>query len=270
MGIGALAFFILLALIGRLALPRARDLRIVFSEGIFHMAAPIGLMNLALLSVDAGKSAILSFTTTLWVVPFAVLVLGERPSVGKLIGLALGLVGIAVLFNPTAMDWNSTNSIIGHLLLMLAAMTWAFAILVARTQIWNLTPLQLVPWQLLLSTVILLILALIFERVGDIRWSLELGAILAFNGIVASGFCFWGALVVAKELPSIDASIGFLGVPVAGVIFSAAFLGEPLTVSLVSGLVLIVGGIAFVNLTEAKSAEKVPQSSSNAIDDDSP
>jgi len=253
MGIGALTFFAVLALIGKLAMPTLRDLRIVFSEGILHMAAPIGLMNLALLHVDAGRSAILSFTTSLWITPFAVLFLGERASAAKLTGLALGLVGVAVLFNPAAMDWGSEDVLIGNMLLMLAALTWAVAILIARTQAWNLTPLQLVPWQLLLSTVILLIPALIFEPLKETRWSLELGGILAFNGVVASGFCFWGALIVAKNLPSIDASIGFLGVPVAGVLFSAVFLDEPLTVSLVAGLVLIVAGIAFVNVAEARS-----------------
>ncbi len=256
MGIGSLTFFIVLAAMGKLKVLTLRDLRIVFSEGILHMAAPIGLMNVALLHVDAGKSAILSFTTTLWITPFASLVLHENPSAIKLIGLGLGAAGVAVLFNPAAMDWGSSDVVIGNLLLMLAALTWAVAILIARTHMWNLTPLQLVPWQLLLSTIILLIAAWLFEPGEVIRWSPELGGILLFNGVVASGFCFWGALIVAKNLPSIDASIGFLGVPVAGVLFSALLLGEPMTVSLVTGLVLIVGGIAFVNFAEARSAAR--------------
>ncbi|UES60089.1 EamA family transporter (plasmid) [Roseibium aggregatum] len=252
MGVGSLVFFFILSITNRLSVPRLVDLRIVFSEGILHMAAPIGLMNLALLHVEAGKSAILSFTTTLWIAPFATLVLGEKMSRGKAAGLALGLIGIAILFNPFALDWGSTDVLVGNLLLMLAAFTWAIAILIARTHSWSLTPLQLVPWQLMLSSVLLFIPATVLESTSDIQWSWGLGLNLLFNGAVASGFCFWAALTVSRDLPSIEASIGFLGVPVAGVLFSALLLGEAVTISLATGLIFIIGGIAVVNFAEAQ------------------
>lgn len=250
MAIGSAIFFVILAAMNRLEMPTRGDLRIVLSEGILHMAAPIGLMNLALLSVDAGRSSVLSFTTTLWITPFSVIFLGVRPTARKWLGFVLGMVGILILFSPTEVDWSSPGEVVGNVLLMLAALTWAVAILIARSQTWNLTPLQLVPWQLALSAVCLGIPAFVFESGEQITWAVSLAWILAFNGAIASGFCFWGALIVAKELPSIDASIGFLGVPVAGVIFSAIILGEPITLPLLMGLILIVIGISVVNITE--------------------
>lgn len=256
MGIGALVVFAILAASGRLALPTKTDLRIVLSEGLLHMAAPIGLMNLALLHVEAGRSAILSFTTPLWIAPVAVLLLGERLSPLKLLGLLIGLSGVGTLFSPFGFDWSSPDIVVGNALLMLAALTWATAILVARTQGVVRTPLQLTPWQLLLSAIALAIPAGIYESVEDVQWSYELCLVMAFNGPIASGFCFWAALVVSRELPSITASMGFLGVPVAGVLFSSAFLGEALTPALVAGLVFIVGGIALVNLGDAYAARR--------------
>jgi drug/metabolite transporter (DMT)-like permease len=218
------------------------------------MAAPLALMNIALLHVEAGRSAILSYTTPLWVVPAAVFCLGERLTIIKVAGLALGLMGLLILFDPRGFDWSSPDVVMGNGLLLLASLTWAIAILIARTHLWVSTPLELSPWQMTAAAVALAIPAALSENVGAINWSLPLLGVLAFNGPIASAFCFWGALVISRELPSITASMGFLGVPVAGVLFSAVALGEPLTATLMLALACILGGIALVNLGGVRRA----------------
>ena len=80
-------------------------------------------------------------------------------------------------------------------------------------------------------------------------------------------FALEAVVPVARELDETAAfpwenvklmsELGFLGVPVAGVIFSALWLGEPLTATLLAGLVLIVAGMALVNL---QSRGKLPSS----------
>ncbi|SEE92613.1 Uncharacterized membrane protein [Rhizobiales bacterium GAS191] len=252
--IGAGTLFMILLFNGRMAIPKRADAKILFSEAILHMAAPIALMNLALEHVAAGRSAILSYTTPLWLVPASLLILGERLSASKAAGLGLGLLGLIVLFNPLSFDWGSRETLIGNGLLMLAALTWAVAIVVARTNIWTTGPLQLSPWQMLIAAAVLAPAAMTFERFDSIHWSGELVAAMAFNGPIATGFCFWGALVVASELPVLTTSMGFLGVPVAGVIFSAIVLGEPLTSALVTGLFLIVAGIIMINSSDRRRA----------------
>lgn len=252
--IGAITLFIILLTIGRLTLPKRQDLKILFSEAILHMAAPIALMNLALEHVPAGRSAVLSFTTPLWIAPAGILFLGERLSAYKAVGLAVGLSGLVVLFNPLGFDWASRETLLGNGFLMLAALTWAIAIVVARTNEWTTTPLQLSPWQMLIATAVIAPAAFTFERFDDIHWSSELAAVMAFNGPVATAFCFLGALIVARDLPVLTTSMGFLGVPVAGVAFSAIALGERLTPTLIIGMTFIIGGIFLVNLGEREPA----------------
>lgn len=255
LALGSLCLFGVLFLSGGLRRPGPGDLRIILSESILHMAAPLALMNLALLHVGAGRSSVLSFTTPLWVVPLAIFCMGERLGPIQLFGVVVGLAGILVLFGPSALAWSDIDAVIGNGLLLVSALTWAVAILIARTQNWRSTPLQLAPWQMLLASLILAIPAIRYESFSAIRWGGELIAVLAFNGPVASAFCFWGALVVAKELPPVVTSMGFLGVPVAGVIFSAVTLHEPLTHALVSGLCLIVMGIYLVDRGARGAAE---------------
>lgn len=256
MFIGALVLFVIVQFLGRSKLPQAADRRVLLSEAVLHMAAPLALMNIALLHVEAGRSAVLSFTTPLWIVPIAVFYLRDRLTAAQCVGVLGGLTGIAVLFNPTDLNWSSSDIIIGNSLLLIAALTWAIAILVARRHRWQSTPLQLAPWQMLIASALLFAPAAIFEDLEDIIWSPELIAVLAFNGPVASGFCFWGALVIAKELPSVTVSMAFLGVPVAGVFFSTIALGESMTLTLLGGLTLIILGIALVNVNGAPFREK--------------
>jgi len=253
--IGAACLFTLLIIIGRFKFPEAGDVRIIVSEAVLHMAAPLALMNIALLHIEAGRSSILSFTTPLWVVPLSMLFLREQLSRLQALGVIVGLSGLLILFGPADMDWTSPNVVLGNMLLLIAALTWAIAILIARTQKWKSSPLQLAPWQMLAAAILMFIPALLFERPFELKWSPQLLAVLAFNGPIASAFCFWAALVAAKELPPVIISMGFLGVPVVGVFFSTITLAEPLTLTLIGGLMLILGGIALVNVGQRKSGK---------------
>lgn len=245
---GAATLFALLAALGRLRPPPRHDLPIVLSVGLLHMTLTTALMYFGLLYVEAGRAALLSYTTPLWVAPLAVPLLGERLGWRKVFGIAVGLSGLAVLFNPLGFDWSDRDTVIGNAILTVSAMVWASVILHIRKHRWQSTPLALAPWQMALSGVLLSAAALAFEDPGAIRWSGWLAANLAYNGIVASAFCFWAMITVMRALPAVSSSVGSLAIPVAGVLFSALALGEPLTATLLGGLALILAGIALVSL----------------------
>ncbi len=250
--IGAATLFAFLGLTGRFAWPTRRDLPIIASVGLLQIAAFLALVNIALLQVDAGRSAVLAYTTPLWVGPGALLLLGERPRPLKLLGLLLGIAGIAALFSPAAIDWSDRGQLIGNLLLMLAAAGWAVTILHVRGWQWRLTPLQLLPWQLLAAQPLLVLLAFVLEGSPRLDWSPTVLAILAYNGPIASGFCYWAVLAVTRALPAMTTSLSLLGVPAAGLVASTLALGEPLGAPLIGGCVLILGGVALVNLGDRK------------------
>src|SRR6059036_2375713 len=78
MGLGSACLFAYLAVIGRLALPTRHDLPVIASVGLCQMAIFQPLVNYGLQHVPAGRSSVLVYTTPLWVVPAAVLFLGEK------------------------------------------------------------------------------------------------------------------------------------------------------------------------------------------------
>jgi drug/metabolite transporter (DMT)-like permease len=230
----------------RLKVPAARDVPVVLSVGLLQLFAFMLCMYLALMVVPAGRSAILAYTTPIWVVPMATLWLGERLTWAKALALAIGLAGIGVLFNPAALDWGSAEVLIGNGLLLAAAAAWAITIVHVRGRRWQATPYQLLPWQMLLASLATVCVAFVFESDAVIHWTPRLLVILLYNGILASAFCSWAFNEVARSLPATTTSLGSLGVPVVGLSASAAWLGEPLALSTVLGLVLILSAVALL------------------------
>jgi len=199
---------------------------------------------MALTVVEAGRSAILAYTTPLWVTPIAIFFLGEKIGIAKSLGFTLGLVGIAVLFNPVDFDFSDTPLLIGNGYLIVQAMLLAIVIIHIRHHRMAMAPLQIMPWQMLIGGGILAIIALTLEGVPDIEFSPPLIAILAYNGAIASAFCFWAYQTVMRALPATSTALGSLGVPVAGMLFSALTLGETLSIGKIAGLALISSGVA--------------------------
>lgn len=252
--LGGISFAILAAAIGRLKPPPRHDLPIVFSLGLLQMGLFLLLITVAVQFVPAGRSALLAYTHPLWVAPGAVLLLGERLGPAKLGGLALGLLGLLALFSPLGFPWRDPQAVLGNLLLMLAALLWGIGLLHARRHRWVESPLALAPWQMLVAAPLVFVVALLLEGPAEIRWSPEVVAILLYNGPIATAFCYWASVTVTRALPALTTSIGFLGVPVMGVLLSILFLGESLTWSLVGGMVCILGGLALVNLADLRRA----------------
>lgn len=251
MVLGAASLIAVLAPLGRLRLPQREDWPVVLSVGMLQMAAFSALINLALLHVPAGRSAILAYTTPLWVAPGAALFLGEKLSRGRLAGLGLGMAGVLVLFNPVGLDWSDGKAVEGNLLLLASALVWAAAILHVRVHRWQSSPLDLAPWQMLVAIPPLAVLALAMEGAPDFPADTGFLLAAAYNGPLATAFAFWAAITVTRMLPAVTVSLAFLCVPVAGVLFSAVSLGESLTPTNLAGLALIAVGVAAATLFDA-------------------
>ncbi len=253
LALGALSLFALLAWRGELSLPTRQDMPVVLSVGLLQLAAFLVCINLGLEHVDASRSAILSYTTMIWVTPAAIWLLGERFSWLKIMGVLCGIAGVAVMFNPAGFDWGDDAALLGNIYLLAGAFAWAVSILHVRAHRWRQSALVLAPWQMLLGLLPTIVLALLWESDRAIEWTPTLFAVLAFNGPIATAFAVWAWISVNRGLPAIVSSMGSLGVPVAGAVFSIVMLGESITLENAGGLALISLGLALVSLEAARS-----------------
>jgi drug/metabolite transporter (DMT)-like permease len=253
--LGSISLFLVAAFRGRLTLPALADWPVVATVGLVQMAGFLALVNIALLHVPAGRSAVLCYTTPLWVAPGAALFLGETLSRRKLAGLALGLAGLLILFEPGSFDWSNRPLLLGNAFLLGAALLWALTILHIRGHRWHGSALDLAPWQQLTGALPLLAVAFLVEGGPDaIDWKWSTLLVLAYNGPIASGFAYWAAVAVTRRLPALTSSLAFLAVPVMGLTASAVALGEHPQPALLLGFLLILIGLVLVEYKPRKPA----------------
>jgi drug/metabolite transporter (DMT)-like permease len=181
--IGAVALIILALATRRLARPPRADLPVLVSITVLHMVGFTSLSSIGLGLVQAGRSAVLAYTTPLWVVPGAALFLGERLTRRRLLGVAIGLTGLVVLFNPAALDWRQPAIVLGNAAILAAALLWAGSILHIRGHRWRSTPFDLLPWEMLLATLMLLPLAWIVSGPPAFEWTPRLAALFGYAGL---------------------------------------------------------------------------------------
>jgi len=250
--LSATTAFILLACLGRLAWPHRADWPIVLSVGALQLSCFFAFSNLGMQSLPAGRSSVLAYTATLWVVPLSLMV-GERVGWRAVAGVLLGLAGIVVLIEPLRFDWNDRAIIWGHVWLLLAGFTWAIAIVHIRRHRWKLAPLDALPWQMSVATVLLWIFALIAEPAGHLELDRkELWMSLLYIGAFAGPIATWAAVSVGRALPPVVGSMGMLGVPLLSIASSVALLGETITMPLTIGTALVIAGIAIVILDRSR------------------
>ncbi len=243
-GFSCLTAFTVLGLLGRQRLPGRRDWPAMVSVGLLQLAAFFAFAHLAVAWVPAGRTAILSNVTTIFIVPLSVLVLGERIPPRRWIAAGLGVAGVAVLMSPWAMDWSVRTTLIGHLFLLGAAAAFALSMTVVRARPPRMTMLELLPWCFLVATATLLPLAFAMgEGVG--HWPPPALGAMAYIGFLAGPLGTWCVMQAAVSLPAMVASVGFLMTPAAGLIFSTLLLGEALGPDLLLGSAMILGGVAF-------------------------
>ena len=242
--IGAATLAAIALVSGRLARPPRADLPVLLSITALHIVGFSILSMIGLALVPAGRSVVLAYTTPLWVTPGAWLFLRERYTTRRMLGVSMGLVGLAVLFNPAALDWSNRAVVLGNLSILGAAFLWAGSILHIRGHRWRATPFDLIPWELALASAVLVPIAWLTAGAPDAEWSWRLVLLLLYAGIPGTALAYWAVAMAGRSLPAVTTSLGLLATPIVGIVASAAWLGERVTATLVIAIVLVLGGVA--------------------------
>ena len=239
--LATVAAAVLMAALGRLRVPAMRDVPAVLAVGLLQIGGFFALAHLALSMVPAGRTAILGNVTIFWLVPLSVWLLGEKVSRQRWWAAGVGLAGVGVMMGPWAIDWSAPGAVLGHLLLLGASLAWSAAIILMRMYPPKAPIVDLLPFVFLLGA--LLILPFAFWReplvlgggVGPGAWWAA-----AFIGLVAAPIGTWATVEAGRHLNAVVASVGFLMVPLVGVLLATTWLGEPLGWDIIIGGALVV------------------------------
>jgi len=201
-------------------------------------------------AMPAGRASIVAFTMPVWAALLGRFMLGEALTRAKLIGLGLGVAGLAVLVGPDLRSLRSAP--LGALFMLGAALSWAIGTVLVKRVAWTLPVTALAGWQLTLGSVPIVVGTLIMGDLPDpASISPAVWGALAYTLAIPMVFCYWAWFKVMSLFPAAIAAIGTLAVPVVGVFASAQVLGEPVGARELVALVLVCAALAVVMVLPA-------------------
>ncbi len=235
-------------LVARERLPRERRFYVHISVvGLFGIALPFVLITIAEASVDSALAAVLTAPVPLFVIPFAALLLPEEGlTLNKVIGVVVGLVGVAILVGSDPAQLGTNNSF-AEIILVGAAISYAIGGVYARRFVQGYRPMIPALFEVFTALVMVSVLAFIFEE--PLSASLNSNAIISvvWLGLVGSGLAFLGFFRLLERWGAARTSLVAYLLPVWGIVLGVIVLQEQIPPQLLLGTALIIGGIALVN-----------------------
>ena len=218
-----------------------RHARHYIMVGIFSSALPFLLWAYAALSLPAGLLSVLNATSPMWGAVCGAVILRERVSARRMVGLAIGIVGVALVTRPSgeaALDYAA----------LAAALTAAFSYGLIATYIrrWasNVPSRSMAAGSQLAAGILLIPLMPAWPPAGP-PTALVVASMLVL-GLVCGAVAYLLYFRLVADLGATGAlSVTYL-IPVFGVLWGALFLGEAVTLPMIAGGVLVLIGIVFV------------------------
>lgn len=175
--------------------------------------------------MPAGRASIIAFTMPVWAALLSSFVLGEKLTRYKIVGLAFGITGLAVLIGPDLVVLQVAP--FGALFMLIAAISWAIGTVLFKKYEWTSPVASLVGWQLFVGAVFITPGAMLLEPVPDLTQMSDTTIYaLAYLFALPMVYCQWAYFKVVRLFPASIAAIGTLAVPIVGVYSSAILLGE--------------------------------------------
>ena len=240
--IGLLMLWPLVRAAGGWRAMQTRRLGVHVGRNLVHFAAQYAWF-VALALIPLTQLVAIEFTMPIWTALLAVTLLGERLNAAKLVAVALGLVGVAMIVRPEGSGLNP-----GQLIALAAAVGFAVSVTLTKSLTRSDSALQIIFWMLVVQSVVGLLPAIAVWRTPDtVQWGWIL--VVAFAGTF-SHYC------MARAMQHADATVvvpmDFLRVPLTALVGWAVY-AEVVDLWTVLGASLILGG-NLVNLRRAGSA----------------
>lgn len=215
--------------------------------GAFSAGLPFLFFALAARQLPAGYLAVVNATVPLFTVVLLWAVLRQRPSISKLAGVVVGLLGVAVLARYGSVAFGLPS--LAFTLALAASLMYAGSALVIRRHYADTDPLVLAGCSQLGAAVVLAPLGLVHLPAALPTPGVVLS--LVALGLVCTGLAYVLYFRLLHDIGTEKAVTNTFLVPIFAQIWGAAFLGEHPTWISLTGSVLVLLAVALV-------FEKVP------------
>jgi len=212
----------------------------IFAYNLFFLGA--------LARLPASRTSLIIALNPIVTIAAASLLLGERMSARRWLGVAVALGGVWIVVSRGDVLGSVSGAVgLGELLMFGGVCSWAAYTLIGRRVLEGLTPLAATTWASLWGVALLAIAALPHVRyvgIGDLTLPVVLSVL--YLGVLGTAVGFVWYYQAVQRLGAARTVIFNNLVPVFGATFGVLLLGEPLLPSMLLGGAIAVAGVMLV------------------------
>lgn len=234
--------------------PGAKEWQSIIILSFLNFLIANGLSTWGVKYISAGLGAIIGAIFPLWVVVIGLFSKTARIPAKAIIGLLLGFGGVCIIFYEHLQDFLIPDFRFGIFLSLLATWGWAFGTIYTKKHAANFNPYFSIGLQMVISGIALSAVSYNSGNVtpiANIPW--QSWASIAYLVVFGSVVSFIAYLYALQNLSTEQASLYAYINPIVAVIFGWLIFSESLTIFIVAGGLVTLGGVYLVN-----KAYKVP------------
>ncbi len=245
--IAALALFLAMRARRESLPPLRRNIWIpLIGLGIFNSVIPYTLITWGETEISSGLAGILTGTMPIFTVLLAhFLTHDEKLNANKIIGVMIGFAGVIVLFLPDLQN-GLKLSLVGEVAVVVAALSYAFAAIIAHRYTHGISHLAAPFGQLFTASLILIPLSLVIDRPFNLHPSFPAIGSLLTLALLGTAFAYLLYYWLIEHTGATLTSLVTYIIPISAVILGAVVLHERFDWTAFAGLFGIIAGVALV------------------------
>ncbi|HXY68223.1 MAG TPA: EamA family transporter [Gemmatimonadales bacterium] len=249
------------------AWPTRREWGVAVVAGLLLLTFGNGSLSWAEQRVPSGLAALILAGVPLatvgadWLRPG-----GSRPAASALLGLLVGLVGVAVLVDPGARDAARVDPV-GAAGLAVATLSWAVGTVYSRHVHGAPSPLMGAGASMLTGSAGLFVMAVVLGQTASVhlrdvsaRSLLALAYLSVFGAVLGFTAYFW---LVRHTTPALVTTYAYVN-PVVALLLGWAIEGEPVTARVLLSATVILGGVLIVTTLPQRGPRRAARRSGRA------
>ena len=199
--------------------------------------------------IEAGRAAVIIANNPIVIAIFAALLFGEKLNLLKIVGILLSVCGAIVVItqgHPATILHSGIGK--GELYIFGCVVSWVIYSLVGRVAMRSLSPLTAVTYSALIGALLLFPAACLEGMLTQITdYSRTAWLSLLYLGLCGTVLGFVWYYQGIQRIGSTRAGQFINFVPICAIFLSAWLLDEPLTASLLGGVLLVSSGVYLTN-----------------------
>jgi len=215
--------------------------------GATNVALPFYCFSYAALEINASTMAVINGSTPLFAFLFSILWLNFQFKWFQFLGILIGMSGLMVFVGYESLEFK--------LFPMFMAMIGAAMYGLSMNYIYKLNVVDtgVMAAVTMVAATIMITPFLLLDPIIMDNWDLKVVGSVIFLGVFCTGLAYLPYFILIKRVGPISTSLVALLVPIFGMLWAYLLLQEKITLVMLTGCILIIGGVVLTTSRWSKA-----------------